>query len=330
MLRGTWTALVLVLAVQLCVGGGAPEDPRWRAVHYYVGHEAASAARGGSNETQHPRGSMDYDAPRTWHSQAGQDHAVFTLLGRKRGGYFVDLAANHPTYISNTRALERDYGWSGMCVDGNERLVAALARRRRCTVVSAIVSHASDATVSYRNVLSASWETGLSGVVHSGDKAAGGSSRGGWLARLGAWLGLQRISNGPPTETVTRTTVALTEIFARHGTPRTFDYFSLDVEGHEWEVLRAFPFDTYAFRVLTIERPADATRALLHAHNYSYARHLDWNDGDDIDEMWVHHSLRARVKHVLSAKLCGCCCRRGPSCQPELAKCSKRRPAKKP
>ena len=65
--------------------------------------------------------SFEADVPGTWHSQAKQDELVHRLLHRKRSGFFVDLATNHPVRISNTRALERDFGWSGLCIEANPR-----------------------------------------------------------------------------------------------------------------------------------------------------------------------------------------------------------------
>ena len=45
------------------------------------------------------------------------------MTGRPR--YFVDLAANHAIYLSNTRSLERDHGWEGTCIEANEQLAYA-------------------------------------------------------------------------------------------------------------------------------------------------------------------------------------------------------------
>lgn len=47
----------------------------------------------------------------TWFSQAAQDELIVGLLRGKRNGYFIDLAANDALVLSNTYALERDYGW---------------------------------------------------------------------------------------------------------------------------------------------------------------------------------------------------------------------------
>ena len=49
------------------------------------------------------------ETPGTWTSQSGQDRTVHRLLGERRGGFFVDLAANHAVLRSNSQALERDH-----------------------------------------------------------------------------------------------------------------------------------------------------------------------------------------------------------------------------
>jgi len=73
-----------------------------------------------------------------WTSQNGQDRRVQRITGN--AGFFVDMAANRPITHSNTRALERDFGWHGLCLDGNTAALPELARRRTCQVGGAIVS----------------------------------------------------------------------------------------------------------------------------------------------------------------------------------------------
>jgi FkbM family methyltransferase len=50
------------------------------------------------------------------HSQFGEDMLLRVLLGQKRSGFYVDLGAHHPVYLSNTHRLYR-HGWTGMNVD---------------------------------------------------------------------------------------------------------------------------------------------------------------------------------------------------------------------
>lgn len=46
-------------------------------------------------------------------SQSNQDEYVVSMLSNKRDGFFLDLASNDATSLSNTFTLERDYGWTG-------------------------------------------------------------------------------------------------------------------------------------------------------------------------------------------------------------------------
>jgi len=80
------------------------------------------------------------DVPGVWHAQVGQDRTIARLFGEQRGLYFVDLAANDPVLHSNSRSLERDLGWRGLCIEGNARLAALLGAQRKYTVVQAIVA----------------------------------------------------------------------------------------------------------------------------------------------------------------------------------------------
>lgn len=50
------------------------------------------------------------------------------LLRRQKGGFFLDLAANEPVVLSNTRTLERDFGFKGICIEVNVALVCKPAR----------------------------------------------------------------------------------------------------------------------------------------------------------------------------------------------------------
>ena len=75
-----------------------------------------------------------------WHSQAQQDQTIFHLFRRKRAGFFLDMAANDPFFISNSRGLEKK-GWDGICVEGNPLLTTHLAQYRKCAVVGAALSN---------------------------------------------------------------------------------------------------------------------------------------------------------------------------------------------
>ena len=64
-------------------------------------------------------------------------------------------------------------------------------------------------------------------------------------------------------------TKSLLSILDEAKAPRTIEYLSLDIEGAELYVMEHFPFDTYTFLVITVERP----RRLEQKHVY----HLNIN-----------------------------------------------------
>ena len=75
-----------------------------------------------------------------WHGQELQDCMAYSLLRRKKGGTFIDLAANDWRIFSNSLSLERDHGWTGLCIEPNPVYHPGLLRYRTCDVVSAYVS----------------------------------------------------------------------------------------------------------------------------------------------------------------------------------------------
>ena len=183
---------------------------------------------------------------REWFSQLGQDKLVYELLGNLKGGYFVDLASNDATEISNSYALETFHGWNGLCVEANAKYWARLAFRK-CEVVGAVVGQnrmeeiefnfgaKSAASVLYHP---RGFEDGMMGGIVND-----------------AMDNTVKSAKADTHILVKRYTVPLKEIFERHGAPKTIDYFSLDVKGAETYVMSGFPFREYKFRTISIERP---------------------------------------------------------------------------
>jgi hypothetical protein len=65
------------------------------------------------------------------------DLFVLDTLSGKRGGFFVEAGALDGIQGSNTLLLERDYGWTGICVEPDRGLFAELARNRACVCENA-------------------------------------------------------------------------------------------------------------------------------------------------------------------------------------------------
>ena len=211
----------------------------WKNVQVFVGSHRYDKYR--------PRGPI-------WHSQSGQDHLVAKLLNYKKGGFFIDLAANEPVDISNTLALERDFGWRGLCIEGNPHWWFPLSHRK-CDVVGAVISDNDD-----EEILFSKQNNGLAGIVNA------------------------EFDNHDVHAADTRHGVSFSTVLSRLRVPMKIDYLSLDVEGAEFAVMKNFPFGIYEIGVLTVERPSDKLKTLLRKHGYRFHTSSYNTHGD---ELWL-------------------------------------------
>ncbi len=117
------------------------EERGWKDVHVFFGDRSHIY-----DSTSLPTA---YLKSNTWFSQYRQDEIVSRLLRGKRGGYFIDLAANDPIRISNTYALETSFAWNGLCVEPNPIYWTGLSYRK-CHVVAAIVGDHTMEEITFR------------------------------------------------------------------------------------------------------------------------------------------------------------------------------------
>ena len=55
-------------------------------------------------------------------------------------GLYIDIGANHPTYLSNTAFFDKCLGWKGICVEPQKHYYSPLIRDRTCEVISTCIS----------------------------------------------------------------------------------------------------------------------------------------------------------------------------------------------
>ncbi len=62
---------------------------------------------------------LTYRGPdKATHSQYAEDLFIDKILGYKKSGCYIDVGANHPEIISNTKKFY-DQGWAGVCIEPN-------------------------------------------------------------------------------------------------------------------------------------------------------------------------------------------------------------------
>jgi FkbM family methyltransferase len=200
--------------------------------------------------------------------QLRQDVFAAAALGFKRDGYFVEFGATDGVYLSNSLLLERDFGWTGVLAEPARHWHAALAAARTARIDKRCVHVETGKTLAFREV---DLDPGLSTLSDYQESDSHGLAR-----RSGADY---------PVETV-----SLIDLLREHGAPSVIDYLSIDTEGSELDILEAFDFSAYTFRVITCEHNHTANRnAILRLlRRNGYRRVL--NAISLFDDWYVHKS----------------------------------------
>jgi len=197
-------------------------------------------------------------------SQIGQDQYYIEKISKyKKGGIFLDIGANDGIYTSNTAALEFYYGWTGICIEANPKLIQVLQKNRpKSTVVNCAVWSV-PGTIDLEIPLN-----NFKGV------------QGNLLSRI---TGLERNENyfkkhfSHETEKVSVESKTATSIILEHLLqPIVIDYASIDTEGCEIEVLKSIDFNNIDIKFMTLEhgdRPGYIEEFLKYLSPFGYKLH---------------------------------------------------------
>jgi len=205
------------------------------------------------------------------YSQFGQDRWVVNLLRGKRNGFFLEMGAADGICISNTLLLEKEYGWTGILIEPTRSFEKLVKNRPNCiTDNSCIASERKKVNLFEAYCPDLSEDALVMSTVKDDIDIQNG-------AKLNdKWMIVKRAYQ--------KDTVPLQEVLLNYNAPKVINYFSLDVEGYEYEVLRNFPFGDYIFLCLGVERPSKELQKLLKDNGYVFVEKVfDW--------MYVHHSI---------------------------------------
>ena len=83
-----------------------------------------------------------------FYSQAGQDLLVLQILDYKKNGIFIEIGANHFSFLSNTYLLESKFDWRGISIEMDKSFEVDFRKNRKSTLLSC------DATeINYKNLI---------------------------------------------------------------------------------------------------------------------------------------------------------------------------------
>jgi len=186
--------------------------------------------------------------------QYGQDQWVVENIFRgRRGGFFVDIGAYNGIEISNTYYLEKEMGWTGICVEPIPKLFAELNRNRKCTCIHGCVA-AHDEEVEFLEVEGCETLSGLSSA----------------LRETRDW----RVA-GHRLNRLKLPGFRLDTLLRRHH-QRKVDFLSIDTEGSEMDILRNFDWGGFEIQVICVENTyfGDLLPEFLYQRGYRLAKIL--------------------------------------------------------
>jgi FkbM family methyltransferase len=187
------------------------------------------------------------------YSQNYQDVFVLYETAYKKGGYFVEFGATDGKAISNTYLLEKRHGWQGILAEPNPIWHDDLIKNRICHISKKCVYSESGKEIEFI----ASDTPDISGIKEFASKD-------------------EHTENRNIGKTILVPTISLVDLLDEYKAPDEIDYLSIDTEGSELHILKAF-FDApknYTIKNITVEHnyiSEDRTNIynLLAANGYS-------------------------------------------------------------
>jgi FkbM family methyltransferase len=173
------------------------------------------------------------------------------FFGGSFKGYFVEVGANHPQIGSQTWHFERA-GWHGILVEPQQDLANDLRRERKAHVFAVACSSPENAGRSLPFYVA------------------------GWMSALDR----DRMAPGAEPESVAQVPAkTLDAILIEAAAPAPIDFLSIDVEGHEIEVLEGFDFPRWRPRLILIEDQVGnlAKLKMMRRAGYRLIRHSQFN-----------------------------------------------------
>ena len=201
-------------------------------------------------------------------SQKGQDDWIIRdVFNYSKNGVFIDLAATNGVSINNTYLLEKNLGWTGICIEPNTKYLTELKKNRNCIICTDVIDSEMDKTVLFRT------DNGeLGGIV---DEDTDNCYK-------------YRSKELENAIIIKKTTKTLEYILDINKMPKIIDYLSIDVEGAETRILKNFPFNKYIFLALTIERPTIELETILFKNDYVFVMN---SKKLPFDSFYVHKSI---------------------------------------
>lgn len=216
----------------------------------------------------------DYlDYARRSKSQSIQDIIAVHLLGRKESGYFVEVGVGNGESLSNTHLMEKELGWNGLLVEPCRSFHSEISSQRKARLEQRAAYSKGGESFEFEEVADNRELSRLTQASGSDQHHRAGAIR-------------------YSVESVT-----MDQALADAKAPKRIDFFSLDTEGSEYEVLQGLDLNRWDVAIFVIEHNFDADKRhkiadLLTPHGYE----LRFGNVLMFDDWYVRPDLLPSVK----------------------------------
>ncbi len=209
-------------------------------------------------------------------SSVGMHHIDMQLQSilQLRNGFFIEVGANDGITQSNTYILEKAYGCRGLLIEPIPRLAKECkARRKRSIVVNAAL-----VASGYQSDTVLIEDADQMSVVRDGTLDEG------WIdGHVTRGRELQGMKETTKLRVPART---LDSVLSEHQI-QSVDFFSLDVEGYEYEVLKGLSLDKVKVTNIFIEtRETNESAIDEHLTRYGYRCDYSWRTPEYTNKLY--------------------------------------------
>lgn len=210
---------------------------------------------------------FEYKKNKTGYSQLGQDLLVQFLLKEKEAGYFVEFGATNGVELSNTYLLEKKYGWDGILCEPMKSFQNDLFFNRKCNINFDCVYKETGATVNF-------YQVGMSG-----------------LSTISEYAYNDKHSDIRKNHTEYKVnTITLKDLLDKYSAPNYIDYLSIDTEGSEFDILKAYDFSRI-FGIITVEHNYNILRNQIESLLKDNGYQKIFSEISDFDDWYIHKDL---------------------------------------
>jgi FkbM family methyltransferase len=194
-----------------------------------------------------------------------QDH-INSILKKHidyKNGFYIEIGANDGVRQSNTLYFEKFKNWRGILVEPSKRYNNLIKNRKKKNYFFNVACCSFESINKYKSLYYADLHTLSKNNIKQKD--------------LESFQKEVETHFSGKVEEFKIEQIPLNELLIKSKAPEIIDFFSLDVEGDELNILKGINFDDYKFKFLLIEgHEAEVTKFLLDK-NYKVLKKLKYD-----------------------------------------------------